>query len=394
MKGTPVFYDTLTGRKKPLRPLAPPKVSMFVCGPTVQSAIHVGHARTFIYFDAFARYLRHLGYDVEFLMNITDVDERVTRAAARTREDPMAYSERMIRSMLADVRSLNIASVSRFEPVSRHFDEAIRQVGVLLDKGFAYEADGWVYFDTTKFTPWGRLSHQSKRDLSLRPLELSPRKRNLNDFALWRPEVLVEGRWKSPWGLGSPGWHIQDTAVTIPILGDRYDVHGGAYELVYPHHEAEIAQAESLTGAKPLVKHWMHTNLLKTDGLKMSKSLGNAVTVKDALRSATADEMRLTFLSIHYRREADFSGLGAARARLRIMKTAAREFGTGGDEGLDMVPFENALNDDFDTPRAVDWAERTLRVASKCSNKREARATAAPAIEGLRILGVDLLAGP
>ncbi|HME19695.1 MAG TPA: class I tRNA ligase family protein [Nitrososphaerales archaeon] len=394
MKDGLVLYDTMRGRKEPFRPHSPPRVSMFVCGPTVQSEIHVGNARTFIFFDALARYLRYLGFDVFYLMNITDVDEQVSQAAARARVDPMQYSGRMIARFMEDFRALKIDTISRFEPVSLHVEEAIGQAMSLIGKGFAYEADGWVYFDTTKFSRWGRLSHQSKRDLSLRPLELSPRKRNLNDFALWRPEVLVDGRWKSPWGLGSPGWHIQDTAVTIPILGPQYDLHGGAYELVYPHHEAEIAQAESLTGKRPFVRHWVHTNLLKTEGLKMSKSLGNALTVREALRTRSADELRFAFLSIPYKKEADLTVLGSARRRVRGMRSIASEFGgkDSGDEGS-LAQFERALNDDFNSPRALDWAERTLRAASREPTREKARDLAASAVRGMRILGVDLLEG-
>ncbi len=367
---------------------------MFVCGPTVQSEIHVGNARTYVFFDALARYLRHLGFDIFYLMNITDVDEQVTQAAARAGEDPLEYSKRVISSLIRDFEALKIA-VSRFEPVSHHVEEAIRQVGSLIDKGYAYEADGWVYFDTAKFSRWGRLSHQSKRDLSLRPLELSQSKRSLNDFALWRPEVLIDGRWKSPWGLGSPGWHIQDTAVTIPILGTQYDIHGGAYELVYPHHEAEIAQAESLTGKRPFVRHWVHTNLLKTKGQKMSKSLGNVLTVKDALRTCTANELRFTLLSTHYRREADLAGLGSAKRRLEQMRRTAVELGGKEDgDGGSLAQFERALNDDFDSPRALEWAERSLRAASREVSREKASALAASAIRGMRILGVDLLEGP
>ena len=367
---------------------------MFVCGPTVQSAIHVGNARTYIFFDSLARYLRYLGYDVFYLMNITDVDEQVSQAAARAGEDPLEYSGRIVSSLLEDFRTLKIDSISRFEPVSRHAEQAIGQVKSLVDKGYAYETEGWVYFDTTKFSRWGRLSHQSKRDLSLRPLELSQRKRNLNDFALWRPEVLVDGRWESPWGLGSPGWHIQDTAVTIPILGPQYDLHGGAYELVYPHHEAEIAEAESLTGKRPFVGHWVHTNLLKAQGLKMSKSLGNALTVKEALRTCSADELRFSFLSIPYRKEADLTGLEFARRRLSGMRSIAAELGEkdAGEEGS-LAQFERALNDDFDSPRALDWAERTLRAASREPSREKAQSLAASAIRGMSILGVDLLEG-
>ena len=384
----------MSGKKEAFRPRDPPNVSMFVCGPTVQSELHLGHARTYIFFDALARYLTHLGYSVFYLMNITDVDERISQAAARAGEDPLEYSRRMASSMLNDLRRLNIDTVSRFEPVSIHIDEAIRQVEVLIEKGFAYRADGWVYFDTTRFSGWGRLSHQSKKDLSLRPLELSPRKRNLNDFALWRPEILVDGLWQSPWGVGSPGWHIQDTAVTIPILGAQYDLHGGAYELVYPHHEAEIAEAESVTGTHPLVRHWIHTNLVKSDGLKMSKSLGNVVTVSEALRTFSPSDIRLASLSIHYRKEADLSGLVSARRRIHSMRKTARRFaGVAPPAGLSLTPFERALNDDFDTPAALRWAEDALRSASKETDRGRAAAIAAPAIVGMKILGVDLLEG-
>ncbi|MDG6991603.1 MAG: class I tRNA ligase family protein [Nitrososphaerota archaeon] len=387
------LYDTLTGKKETFRALAPPRVNMFVCGPTVQSAMHLGHARTYIFFDALARYLGHLGYDVFYLMNITDIDEKISSAAAGAGEDPLEYARRMTGSLKEDFRMLNIETVSRFEPVSGHVDEAIRQTGLLLEKGFAYQAGGWVYFDTARFSRWGRLSHQTKKDLALRPLELSPAKRNLNDFGLWRPEVLVEGRWASPWGLGAPGWHIQDTAVTIPLLGPQYDIHGGAYELVYPHHEAEMAQAESLTGVRPFVRHWVHTNLLKTEGEKMSKSLGNAVTVKEALKSFSADEIRLFFLSIHYRKEAGLSGLGAARKRLRKMRAVARKFAVSEEMPDSLGEFGRALDDDFDTPRALRWAEATLVAASKQADRGKARRMAAPAVAGMKVLGVDLFEG-
>ncbi|MDE1852316.1 MAG: class I tRNA ligase family protein [Thaumarchaeota archaeon] len=382
----------MSGRKEPFLPRDPPHVKMFVCGPTVQSQAHLGHARTYIFYDALARYLGYLGYDVFYLMNITDIDETITRAARKAGEDPLGYSERMTASFLDDLKLLNVATVTHFEPVSRHVGEMIAQVESLLDRGFAYEAGGWVYYDTTKFRRWGRLSHQSKQDLTLRPLELSPRKRSLNDFALWRPETLVAGRWRSPWGQGSPGWHIQDTAVTIPILGPQYDIHGGAYDLVYPHHEAEIAQGETLTGARPMVRYWVHAGLLHMEGQKMSKSLGNIVAIRDALRFCTADELRFCFLSIHYRKEADLSGFVAARRRLAALRKVAKRFGgpDGGDE-QPLARFERALNDDFDSPRALDWVEATLKAAAKAGDQEKAKDLAWSTVRAMRILGVDLL---
>jgi cysteinyl-tRNA synthetase len=388
------LYDTMAGKKIPFRPASPPRVSMFVCGPTVQSEIHVGNARTYIFFDALARYLKHLGFEVTYLMNITDIDEQVSLAAAKAGEDPIGYSGRMIVAMRDDFKRLRLDMVSRFEPVSHHVEEAIRQTESLIDKGYAYVAGDWVYFDTSKFSRWGRLSHQSKQDLSLRPLELSPRKRSLNDFALWRPEVLIESRWRSPWGLGSPGWHIQDTAVTIPILGPQYDIHGGAYELVYPHHEAEIAQAECLTGKRPFVRHWVHTNLLKERGQKMSKSLGNVLTVREALKAFSADELKFAFLSTHYRKESAFAGVVSARHRLAWMQRTAGVIGSDGTAGESLTQFERTLNDDFDSPGAIDWAERTLKAAVKEGTREKARSLAAEAIKGMEILGVNLVEGP
>jgi cysteinyl-tRNA synthetase len=368
---------------------------MFVCGPTVQSRIHLGHARTYIFYDALARYLSYRGYDVFYLMNITDIDESVSRAAAEAGQEPLAYSEGMVSRFLQDLASLNITTITRFEAVSRHIEDMKEQVATLLSKGYGYQVDGWVYFDTSKFRRWGRLSHQSRRDLSLRPLELSPKKKNLVDFALWRPETLVRGRWDSPWGLGSPGWHVQDTGVTIPILGAQYDIHGGAYELIYPHHEAQIAQAESLTGVRPFVRYWVHTNLLNMEGQKMSKSVGNVVTVEKALERWSADELRFYFLSIHHREETDLSGLGRARKRLAEMrKLASRVAGPKAVSGRSLAGFESALNDDFDSPKGLRWSEYLLRAAAKERSPSKASELAWTAVDAMRILGVDLLTSP
>ena len=381
----------MSARKEIFRPLRPRAVTMFVCGPTVQSRIHLGHARTYIFYDALARYLRHLGYHVTFLMNITDIDETITKAARKEKADPLVFSRRMTSLFLEDLRRLKVTSVTRFEPVSKHIGEMVAQVQSLLEKGYAYKADGWVYFDTSRFGRWGRLSHQSKRDLSLRPLELSPMKKNLTDFGLWRPEELVVGRWRSPFGLGSPGWHIQDTAVTLPTFGPQYDIHGGAYELIYPHHEAEIAQAESITGVRPLVRYWVHTGLLNMEGNKMSKSLGNVVTVDEALKAYSADELRFHFLSNHHREETDLRGLGAAQRRLSEMRRAARRFARSESSGgRSLEQFERALNDEFDSPRAIGWAAETLRAAAKEDEPKSGKLAWA-AVKAMSILGVDLL---
>ena len=393
MRNPLVLFDTMSGRKKVFRPLRSPVVTMFVCGPTVQSRMHLGHARTYVFYDSLARYLGHLGYDVIFLMNITDIDETITKAARKENADPLDFSRRMSFLFLEDLRHLKVVSISRFEPVSKRIGEMVAQIQSLLEKGYAYKSGGWVYFDTSKFRRWGRLSHQSKRDLSLRPLELSPAKRSLTDFGLWRPEELVRDRWRSPFGLGSPGWHIQDTAVTLPIFGPQYDIHGGAYELIYPHHEAEIAQAESLTGVHPLVRYWVHTGLLNMEGQKMSKSLGNVVTVDQALRVCSPDELRFYFLSTHYRKEMDLLGLGVAQRRLSEMRVAARRLASS-EENVEhsLEPFERALNDDFDSPTAIRWAVRIMRAAAMEDDPSRSSKLAWAAVRAMSLLGVDLLA--
>jgi cysteinyl-tRNA synthetase len=390
-------YNTLSRRKEVFVPLVPGKVRMFVCGPTVQGPIHLGHARTYIFYDIVARYLSHLGMKVEFLMNITDVDEKISTAAKEAGTEPMSLASRYSKSFLVDLAVLRISSVTRFEPVSRHVEGAMKQVSLLLRLKRAYAVDGWVYFDTSTFPRFGALSHQSKAELALRPLELSPNKRNLTDFSLWRPEVLVEGKWVSPWGVGSPGWHIQDTAITLAAFGPQYDIHGGAYELIYPHHEAEIAQGESITGVAPIVKYWIHTHLLTTAGEKMSKSLGNVYTVRDALTKYSPDGIRFYFLLTHYRRDVSLSGLEAAVKRLERLRekaaevsSRARKGGGSANSGL-LKPFYAAMNDDFDTPRAIRTLERLADAGAAELDPVKAYSVIEALKTAFGILGVEIV---
>lgn len=391
-----VVFNSLTRKKEPFRSLHRGKVGMFVCGPTVQDYMHLGHARTYIFYDVVARYLKHLGYRVHFVLNITDVDERVTDEARRKGTSPLAYAREYAGYFVEDMAKLKADSICRFEPVSAHVDQMIEQISLLIEKRHAYVVGGWVYFDVSTFPEFGRLSHQSPRELSLRPLELSLRKRNLLDFSLWRPETLVEGKWNSPWGTGSPGWHIQDIAVTTLLLGPQYDLHGGAYELIYPHHEAEIAEAESLTGLRPFVKYWVHTRLVNMRGEKMSKSTGNVVTVRDALRTYSADQLRMFLLSRHYRKDMDLKGIDSAArryTRLRGMAERAQHVAGGASKGHDeelLQHFCDAMNDDFNTPFALRVLGEGLTSAL---NTRSAVAVArklASVRTAGRMLGVDL----
>lgn len=368
-----MLFNTMSQKKEPLKVVPGETLRMFVCGPTVQSFIHIGNARTHILYDVLARYLTSLGARVNFLMNITDVDDRITEAAKSEGGSPAQVADKYSQAFFEDMRALKVQSITTFERVSNYVQVMIDQITILLDNGYAYLADGVVYFDTSKFPDYGKLSHQSKSELSLRPLELTPNKKNLLDFALWRPVILEEGKWDSPWGRGSPGWHIEDTAVTQTSFGPQYDIHGGAYELIYPHHEAEIAQGESLTGMKPLVRFWVHTGLLNLSGRKMSKSAGNTFLVRELLREYSADALRHYLLSWHYRDDVEFSISrlkSASRAYQRVARKAARlrasAKAAGGAEPSPeevrkrLSPFYSAMDDDIDTPRAIKWVEEEL----------------------------------
>jgi cysteinyl-tRNA synthetase len=397
-----MLFNTMSMKNEPLRVVQGEALRMFVCGPTVQSFIHVGHARTYVFYDVLARYLAHLGFRVNFLMNITDVDDRITEAAKKDGVKPGDVVQKYTRSFLEDLHGLNVSSVTSFEHVSNYIQVMVDQVAVLVESGFAYLADGVVYFDTSRYPYYGRLSHQSKSELSLRPLELTPNKRNLLDFALWRPVILEKGKWDSPWGRGSPGWHIEDTAVTLTNFGPQYDIHGGAYELVYPHHEAELAQAESLTGIRPLVRYWVHTGLVNLSGRKMSKSAGNTHLVRELLREYSADELRYYLLSWHYRDDVEFSlarleraskAYSRAVARAGRLKTFAARATSKVAPSPEAVrrrlsPFYTAMDDDIDTPKALEWVEDELIGGSSSDLARDFWALDVVS----EVLGVDFLA--
>jgi cysteinyl-tRNA synthetase len=397
-----MLFNTMSQRKEPLEVVEGESLRMFVCGPTVQSFIHAGHARTYVFYDVLARYLAHLGARVDFMVNITDVDDRITEAAKREGVKTGEIVQKYTRAFLEDLQALDVKSVNRFERVSKYVQVMIDQISILVENGYAYLADGVVYFDTTKYPDYGRLSHQSKSQLSLRPLELTTNKKNLLDFGLWRPVILEEGKWDSPWGMGSPGWHIEDTAVTLTNFGPQYDIHGGAYELIYPHHEAELAQGESLTGLKPLVRYWVHAGLVNLSGRKMSKSAGNTLLVRELLRRYSADELRYYLLSWHYREDVEFSiprlrraakayaRLVASAGKLKAKATKSGDSDPSPQEVLRLLaPFYSAMDDDLDTPKAIGWVERELIGRSS--------ADAALRVSALRVvsqvLGVDFLAG-
>lgn len=365
------IYNTMTGEEEEFKPIHGNRVNMFVCGPTVYDLTHIGHARTYIAYDIMARYLRYKGYSLFYLMNITDVDDKIINRAKERNLNPVDLAQQYSAEFYRDMASLRINSVNLFANASEYVAEIVAQVNTLLEKGYAYVVDGDVYYDISKFPEYGRLSRQKPDELKKHRIEPDPRKRNTSDFSLWKSRKPGELAWDSPWGKGRPGWHIEDTAITYTHFGSSYDIHGGAVELVFPHHEAEIAQAEAATGVKPLVKYWVHTGILNVKGQKMSKSLGNFITIKDALQKCEPDVLRLFFASSHYRSPIDFSEenlrsskglldrLQATYDKLQKLLERSQNVSTLQESQLIEVvsqhkkKFVEAMDDDFNTPAAI-----------------------------------------
>jgi cysteinyl-tRNA synthetase len=361
------LYNTMTGDKEDFKPIKEGRVRLFVCGPTVYDDAHIGHARTYIAFDFIARYLRHKGYSVFYLQNITDIDDKIIRRASESGVSPQDLARKFEKRYLEDMNALGVNMVSLYPRATGHIEEIIDQIKRLIEKGYAYETETGVYFDESKFPDFGKLSHQSPEDLQNHRIEPDPTKRNHADFSLWKKKD-DNPNWDSPWGRGRPGWHIEDTAITETYFGPQYDIHGGARDLIFPHHEAEIAQMEASSGKKPLVRYWMHTGFLNVNGEKMSKSLGNFTTIRDILSKYDPEVFRFFILSTHYRSPIDFS-IGALEQskksleRIHNMIQVIDERLAGAEcepiktgEGCSQLAAETrakifeAMEDDFNTP--------------------------------------------
>jgi len=359
------LYDTLSRSKKAFKPVSG-EVKVFVCGPTVYDYLHLGHARTYIAFDIMVRYLRFLGYKVRYIMNITDVADRIVDRALKLNTEPLALAKQFEKAFLDDLASLGITSIDRFERASDYIPEIIGQVSGLVKRGIAYETNTGVYFEVSQFPAFGKLSGLNKEELGLRRFELCSSKKQPEDFSLWRKYPRDTLGWDSPWGYGRPGWHVEDTAISMKHFGNTYDIHGGASELIFPHHEAEIAQAEALTGEIPFVRYWLHTGLLNIGGRKMSKSLGNVIRIQDAVKVFTPAQLRYYFASFHYRRPITLSetqikraGRAAKRLQDNFMRFNQTPVGTRGTRSIISLvdkfeaKFKRFMEDDFDTPRAL-----------------------------------------
>jgi len=307
----------MSGKKEVFKPLEKGRVKIFVCGMTDYDYMHLGHGRTYAFYDVLIRFLKFLGYKVYYIQNITDVghlredtgEDRVIRKALEEKKDPMEIVDFYMRKHLEAADKLKLERPSILARATGHLIEIIEQVKALLKNGYAYEANGSVYFDVSKFKDYGKLSKRVPKELRAGArVEVNPDKKNPRDFALWikapKEHVL---KWPSPWGLGYPGWHIEDTAIAMKYFGPQYDIHGGAIELAFPHHEAEIAQAEGTTGIKPYVRYWVHTGLLTINREPMSKSRGNYIKLSDALEEHSPEALRLWMASANYRKPLDYS---------------------------------------------------------------------------------------
>jgi cysteinyl-tRNA synthetase len=380
-------YNSLSRGKEPFTPSPGGEVKLFVCGPTVYDYLHLGHARTFLAFDIIARYLKFSGYHVHYIMNVTDVAERIVERAEELKRDPLELARQYQAAFLEDMQSLGITSVDRYERASDYIPQMIAQVEGLVGKGVAYETETGVYFEVGKFPSFGELSGLSHDELGLRRLELCSSKRNPEDFSLWRKYDKGQ-RWDSPWGSGRPGWHIEDTAVSIAHFGDTYDMHGGASELIFPHHEAEIAQAEALTGKAPFVRYWLHTGLLSVEGRKMSKSLGNVVRIREAIKEYGVPTLRFYFASFHYRQPMilSASGLRKATRELTAINKALQTFMAAQptttqkhERKLQALlersesAFKRNMDNDFDTPKALGVLKTLARNLAGLRVSQEAK---------------------
>jgi cysteinyl-tRNA synthetase len=372
------LYNTLTRTKEEFVPLDPPHVGIYVCGPTVYGHSHLGHAKSYVSFDVIVRYLRHAGYRVLYVQNITDVghltddadmgEDKIEKQSRLDRVHPMQLAETYTRSYFEDMDALGVLRPDISPRASGHITEQIELVRRLMEAGHAYESGGSVYFDIGSFAKYGRLSGRTVEDMTAGArVEVRSDKRHPADFALWKlagPGHIM--RWPSPWGEGFPGWHVECSAMAMKYLGEKVDIHGGGLENQFPHHESEIAQSEAATGS-PFVRYWLHNNMVTVDGKKMGKSLGNYVTLKDAYLTWHPRVVRLFILQSHYRSPLDFSRAavdGAGKGLEKIDSSVLRvrsllRDGAAGEDAMtvDLAAYRRAfleaMDDDFNTPRAV-----------------------------------------
>lgn len=375
------IYNTLTGRKEEFKTLNPGIVRMYVCGVTVYDYCHIGHARSAIVFDIMSRYLRYKGYNVIFVKNFTDIDDKIINKSIQEGIPWDSVARKYTEEYYRDMEALGVGKPDIEPKATDHIKEMIEIIKVLINKGYAYEIDGDVYFEVEKFPEYGKLSKRKMEDMMAGArIEVDERKKNPMDFALWKRSKEGEPAWDSPWGPGRPGWHIECSAMSIKYLGDEFDIHGGGADLIFPHHENEIAQSVSFTG-KLFAKYWVHNGFITVDKEKMSKSLGNFFTVKEILDKFDPEVLRLFLLSTHYRSPIEFSDEQLLETEIsldRYYSTILRINSFLEEDRIDKgserdksafeakikqfrKKFEEAMDDDFNTALALGHTFEFLR---------------------------------
>jgi len=358
------IYSTMTRKVTELVPMEAGKIKFFVCGPTVYDFPHLGHAKTYTQFDFIVKYLRWIGFEVNYLQNITDLDDKIIKRSADRNIDWRDLTAEFEKIYIDDMAALHNTAVTKYARATDYIENIVNQTQRMLDKGLAYRTpDGSIYFEIAKFGDYGKLSGRTelKENDSVSRIDTDDQKKGWNDFCLWKASKENEPSWDTPLGKGRPGWHIEDTAITEVEFGPHYDIHGGAIDLIFPHHEAEITQMESIAGA-PLVRYWMHTGFLNINSVKMSKSLGNFKTIRDILKAYDYRTLRYFFISNHYRAAMDFNDAALEQAKnslSRIDEFIFNKVDVNFDDAVDeaaieeaKAKFHEALSSDLNTPQA------------------------------------------
>lgn len=405
------LYNTLTRKKEEFVPLVPGEVKMYVCGPTVYNFFHIGNGRTFIVFDTIRRYLEYRGYKVRFIQNFTDIDDRMIKRANEENITVKEVGDKYIKEYYTDADALNIERATVNPRATEYIDDIIEFVSALIEKGYAYEVDGDVYFRTKKFKDYGKLSGKNLEELQVgasQRVSLDERKEDPMDFAIWKAQKPGEPAWKCPWGMGRPGWHIECSCMAKKLLGDTIDIHAGGMDLEFPHHENEIAQSEALTG-KTFANYWLHSAYVMVDKQKMSKSLNNFFTARDVLKKYDSDVIRFFMLSAHYRTQINYSKelLDSAKASVErlyntignlenLIDEVSRE-----DMNEEEKEYINSLNkyrekyiqkmdDDFNTADAITVLFELSKDLNTNLNINSSKEVLSKALEVLRELGAPL----
>ncbi|TLS35539.1 cysteine--tRNA ligase [Pseudalkalibacillus caeni] len=407
------LYNTLTRQKELFKPIEEGKVRMYVCGPTVYNYIHIGNARPPIVFDVVRRYFEYRGYEVNYVSNFTDVDDKIIKAANELGETAPEIANKFIAAYHEDVKALGVMEATCHPRVTENIQEIIDFVSALIEKGYAYEAEGDVYFKTREFEGYGKLSHQSVDELrSGARIEVGEKKQNPLDFALWKAAKPGEPYWESPWGPGRPGWHIECSAMAQKYLGDTIDIHAGGRDLAFPHHENEVAQSEALTG-KTFANYWLHNGYININNEKMSKSLGNFVLVHDMIKNQDPEVIRFFMLSVHYRNPINFSDelLESAKTGLERIKATFENLhhrlANSADLSEDIDSWKETLanykkrfitemDDDFNTANAISilfelTKEANLYLQEPNSSKEILELFIQTFEEIASVLGLDLM---